>query len=250
MLALTANATAGKPIRVAIQEDSAPKYLTGTQSLPGRVEGICPDIMRAIEKQLPGTRFEFEARPQPLRRIEHRMEEGELDANCLVANNERREKFIAVPPRLFSFDYYLIARANDPVDIHDWDDVRRLGANGKVLILSGTGVTESLRSVGGLRFEESGKSASVNLRKLVMGRGRFFYYRIHDWDTQLRAAMVAGQVRILPTRMDSVHFQLMFGRHAGPELPGQIGRALQGLEANGTLSQIRDKWQLGVASKP
>jgi polar amino acid transport system substrate-binding protein len=249
-LALTANATAGKLIRVAIQEDSAPKYLTGTQSLHGRVEGICPDIMRALEKQLPGTRFEFEARPQPLRRIELRMEEGELDANCLVANNDRREKFVVAPNMLFSFNYFLIARANDPVEVRSWDDVRRLGPNGKLLILSGTGITESLRSVGGLRFEESGKSASVNLRKLVMGRGRFFYYRIHDWDTQLRAAMVAGQVRILPARMDSVHFHLMFGRHVDPELPAQVAHALQELESNGTLAQIRARWQLGLPSKP
>ena len=241
---LAANADAAFQIRVAVQEDSAPKYLADAPSLGGAVSGICPDLLRAIEKKLPGVHFVFEPRAQPLRRIENRMEIGELDANCLADNATRRSKFQVAPMPLFAFDYHLIARADDPVQITGWDDVRRLGANGKILILSGTGMTERLREVGGLTFEESGKSATTNLRKLIMGRGRFFYYRTLDWNSQLRAAMVTGQVRILPMRMETVQFHLMFGPHLKSELLPQVERALQELDADGTLARIRKQWRL------
>ncbi len=243
-LLLAANADAALQIRVAVQENAAPKYIAAGPAPDLGARGICPDLLRALEKQLPDVRFVFEPRAQPLRRIENRMEKGELDANCLVDNDARRDKFQVAATPLFSFDYHLIARADDPVQIDDWGDVRRLGAHGKILILSGTGVTERLRKIGGLEFEESGKSATLNLRKLSMGRGRFFYYRTHDWNSQLSAAMVTGQVRILPTRMESVRFHLMFGAHLGEDLLPRVERALRELDANGTLARIRRQWQL------
>jgi len=238
-LALAGHAGASVEIRVAVQEDSAPKYVAGPTP-----KGICPDLMRAIEKQLPGVRFVFEAREQPLRRIENRMEQGELDANCLVDTSVRRSKFQVASTPLFSLDYHLIARAGDAVTVNGWDDVRRLGADGKILILSGTGVTERLQKLGGLTIEEGGKSATANLHKLVMGRGRFFYYRTHDWTSQVSAAGVGGQVRILPLRMESVQFHLMFGAHLKGDLLSRVERALQELDANGTLARIRKEWQL------
>lgn len=243
-LLLAATTHAAVQVRVAVQEDAAPKYVADALFPGVGAQGICPDLLRAIEKQLPGVRFVFEARAQPLRRIENRMENGELDANCLVDTGARRAKFQVISTPLFAFDYHLIARAGDPVRIDGWDDVRRLGPEGKILILSGTGVTERLSKVGGLTIEESGKSATLNLRKLVMGRGRFFYYRTHDWNSQIRAAMVSGQVRVLPLRMETVQFHLMFGAHLQGDLLPRVERALQELEADGTLARIRKQWQL------
>ena len=244
MLLQTGPALSERVMRVAVQENSAPKFVLGTASPHGAVDGVCPDILRAIEKQDPALRFVFEAQQQPLRRIELRMERAEVDANCLVNSHERRARFQVVEVPLFSLDYHLIARADDTVQVSSWDDVRQLGSQGRILVVSGTGVMERLHKVGGLTVEDSGKSATVNLRKLVTGRARFFYYRTHDWEGQVRAAVVAGQVRILPARMESVPFQLMLGRHVERAAAIRVERALQHLSANGTLAQLRAKWAL------
>lgn len=246
-LMLAGAAIAKTDLRVAVQEDSAPKFVLGSDPSAGVVEGICPDILRAIEHHDPSLRFLFEARAQPLRRILLRMERGEVDANCLVDNAERRARFQSIGVTLFSFDYHLIARVGDPVQISSWDDVRRLGAQGRILTVSGTGVMERLLKIKGLTVDDSGKSANSNLRKLVNGRGRFFYYRTHDWEGQVRAAVVAGQVRILPTPMEAVSLQLMLGRHVERGVVLRVERALRQLEANGKLAQLRAKWKLGVA---
>jgi len=236
-------AVAGQPLRIAVQENSAPKFL-GRLATDSAAEGICPDVLRSIERQDPSVRFVFEPRLQPLKRIEHGMALADTDANCLADNAERRAKFHVLPNTLFSFNYHLIARADDPVRVSDWGDVRRLGHDSKILVVSGSGVMERLRKVGGLTFEESGKSATANLKKLVLGRGRFFYYRTHDWESQIHAANVTGQVRILPARLEIVRFHLMFGRHVDPEVVARAASALQMLEADGTLAKLRIKWKL------
>ena len=239
---VSTGAFAEQALRVAVQENSAPKFIT--QSLGGAVQGICPDLLRALEQQDPTLRFTFEPSVHPLRRIEVRMEMADADANCLVDNTERRIKFHVLPTQLFSLDYHLIARANDPVHISDWEDVRRLGDEGRILIVSGTGVMNRLRKVGRLSVREGGKSATANLKMLVLGRGRFFYYRTNDWDRQVRAAKVEGQVRILPARLEAVQFHLMFGRHVEYAVVARAERALDALQANGTLALLRAKWGL------
>ena len=244
-LLLSSPAIAGRVLRVTVQEDSAPKFVIAGHADRGAVEGVCPDILRAIEQLDPGIRFVFEPHAQPLRRIVMRMEQADVDANCLINNDERGARLQVVGLPLFSFDYFLIARANDGVHIGNWDDVRRLGPEGRILTISGTGAMERLRKLGGLTVEESGKSATANLRKLVRGRGRFFYYRVHDWTKQVHQASVAGQVQILPTRMETVRFHLMLGRHVEPATVVRLERAVQQLAANGTLANVRAKWQLG-----
>jgi ABC-type amino acid transport substrate-binding protein len=241
--AVCTNVHAQQSVRIAVQENSAPKFLAPAAA-GSPAQGICPDLLRAIEQHDASVRFVFETHAQPLRRLEWRMELADTDANCLVDNAERRAKFQVVQNYLFSFNYHLIARADDMVHINDWNDVRRLGKNGKILVVSGTGVAARLRRLGGLTVDDSGKSATANLQKLVMGRGRFFYYRTHDWNNLVQAAMVDGQVRIVPTRLEVVQFHLMFGRHVDRYVVARAERALAQLEANGTLAQLRLRWAL------
>lgn len=241
--AASTNVHAHQALRIAVQENSAPKFLALAPA-GSPAQGICPDLLRAIEQHDASVRFVFETHAQPLRRLERRMELADTDANCLVDNAERRAKFQVVQNYLFSFNYHLIARGDDMVHINDWNDVRRLGKDGKILVVSGTGVVDRLRRLGGLSVEESGKSATANLQKLVMGRGRFFYYRTHDWNNLVQAAMVDGQVRIVPGRLEVVQFHLMFGRHVDRSVVARAERALAALEANGTLAQLRSRWAL------
>jgi len=250
------SAIAAQALRVAVQENSAPKFLDKADATP-RVEGICPDILAAIERRVPSLDVIYDPRPQPLKRLESNMESGLVDANCLIDTNERRAKFKILPTVLFAFDYHLIARSDDPARIANWQDVRDLGPNGRILVVTGSGSMGRLALIGGLHFEEGGKSVTANLQKLVLGRGRFFYYRIHEWERELNLAKVGGMVKILPAKMEIVHFRMMFGKHVSPDLIEKTRRALQDMDNDGELVRIRDKWNirttgemLGVKSAP
>jgi polar amino acid transport system substrate-binding protein len=234
---------AAQTIRVAAQESSAPKFLD-TPDSNAQWQGMCPDILRAIEKRNPGLRLQFDARAQPLKRIEAGMEFGTMDANCLIDNSDRRTRFTVLTTPLFSFDYHLIARNDDAIRIDSWDDVRRLGAQGRILVMSGSGAMARLARVEGLQFEEGGKSATANLQKLVLGRGRFFYYRIYEWEKEIKLAKVDGMVKILPLTMETIQFQLMFGRHVAREVIDKVQHTLHEMESDGALTQIREKWHV------
>ncbi|MFL6656689.1 MAG: substrate-binding periplasmic protein [Massilia sp.] len=241
-------AASAQTIRVAAQENSAPKFLD-TPDGNAQWQGMCPDILRAIEKRNPGLHLSFDARSQPLKRIEAGMEFGAMDANCLIDNTERRAKFTVLTAPLFSFDYHLIARSEDGIRIDNWDDVRRLGAQGRILVMSGSGAMARLARIEGLQFEEGGKSATANLQKLVLGRGRFFYYRIYEWEKEIKLAKVEGMVKILPLTMETIQFQLMFGRHVAREVVDKVQRTLHEMESDGALTQIREKWHVRLISE-
>lgn len=231
-------------IRTAAQEGSQPKFVVTGKAGKIRIDGICVEMMRAIERQEPSLRFVFAPQQEPLARIEKGMEEDDLDSNCLIRNAEREMKFQVVPTMMFSFDYHLVARADDNVQVNNWNDVRNLGVDGKLLVLRGTGAKGRLQQIGGLIVDDGGSTTAENLNKLVAGRARFFYYRTIAWKSEIARAEMDGKVRVLPTIMESIEFYLMLNKHVPKEVFDKISSALTALEKSGELMQIRKKWTM------
>lgn len=226
-------------IRTAAQEDSEPKYLDEG----GKVVGLCVDIMRAIEGLDPGLRFSGEQNWLPLLRIEHEVRNGRLDMACgFVRNREREADYQIVLPRLFPVQYRLVVRAGDEVRVRDWDDVRRLGAAGVILVNSGRGPARRLEAMGGLLIDSGGRTTLSNLRKLASGRGRFFYYRTPGLTSELRRSGVQERLRVLPAVLESQDFYMMLGRHVPKQRVARLGAAVQALEDSGELARLLDKW--------
>lgn len=224
-------------IKTAAQIDSEPKYVKSGNA----VAGICIDIMRAVEKIDPALKFVGDQQWLPLARIEATIENGSLDAGCgLQRNKEREPKFQFPATPLFPVNGMLAVRANDDVKIGGWDDVRKLGPDGVVLVNFGSGAIKRLEGLGGLKIDSAGKSNADNLEKLAAGRGRFYYYRSPGFTAELKP--YPGKFKILPTVMDSTQFFMMFGKHVPAATVEKFNNALMQLEKQGDLAKFVAKW--------
>jgi polar amino acid transport system substrate-binding protein len=232
---------AGEPaaIRVAAQSDSEPKFVAQGAA----VAGSCIDIFRAIEKVEPGLKFVGDQQWMPLKRIEAMVVGHKLDAACGLVRSEERIAAYDIPDTpLFSVNYHMLVRADDPVNVKNFDEVRALDEGGVVLVNAGSGAIAALRKAGGLRIDNTANSTAQNIDKLLAGRGRFYYYRIPGLISEIRKGGHARKVRILPAVFDTQVFYMVLGRHLGKETEDKIAQALSRLNEHGELKQIAEKW--------
>ncbi len=226
-------------LRTAAQQSTAPKFVP----VEGGAAGLCVDIHRAIERVDPGLRITGDQQWRPLPRMEAELRSGVLDIGCgLMRNRDRDADLVYVEPALFVVSYHLVARADDPVMIESWDDVRGLGDKGIVLAIHGFGHVARLKELGGLAIDSGAIDAATNLRKLLAGRGRFYYHRSPGIASEIRKAGLDGKVRVLPAMMDLQRFYMMAGRHVPATVVARLNRALAQLEASGELKRLFSKW--------
>jgi polar amino acid transport system substrate-binding protein len=243
LMAAPAHAQAQAPIvtlRVAAQEGTEPKFISGG---PGRIIGLCVDLFRTIERIDPGLIFVGDQQWMPLPRTISELAGHQHDALCAVQRTpERARQFLYLDTPLFTLNYMLLARANDPVVINHWDDVRKLGAQGVVLVNRGYTTAEMLEQIGGLQINSSASSPVINLQKLLAGRGRFFLHRGPGLQGFLQRAGVAGKVRVLPQVMFHTSTYMAMGTHVDPAVVARVRRALEQMERTGELARLLKKW--------
>lgn len=129
-------------LRTAAQLATAPKFIAQGDG----AAGLCIDLHRAIERLDPAIRITGDQQWRPLLRLEAELRSGSLDMACgLMRNREREAELAYLEPSLFSVTYFLVARADDAVDVAGWDDVRNLGDKGAILAMHGFGQVARLK---------------------------------------------------------------------------------------------------------
>lgn len=228
-------------LKTAAQEDSSPKFV---QQAGGKIEGICIDVLRALEAVDPELHISGQQQALPLARLERLLESGRLDLACgLIGNQRRARQLHLLEPALYVADYGMATRRGDPAQPASWEALAALGGDNVVLAISGSGINERIRSLPGIRVDASGLNARNNLAKLAYGRGRFFYYRLNGLREEIRSAGLGEQLQILPTVFDRYRFHLALGRHLPPSTVERIQTALLKLQAKGSLLRISTHWQ-------
>ncbi|NYE61475.1 ABC-type amino acid transport substrate-binding protein [Duganella sp. 1224] len=238
-----APAARAKPavLKVVAQEGTEPKYIPAGI---GRVVGLCVDLYRAIERVDPGIVFEGDQQWTPALQALSQLASHQSDALCAAQRtDERARQYVFLDPPLFQFRYQLIARADDPAVIAGWDDVRKLGAQGVVLINRGYTTPDMMERLAGLRVDADATTPAANLHKLVTGRGRFFLHRAPGMQGFIDRAGVAAKVRILPTVLATTNVYMAMGSHVDPALRLRVQRALEQLQKNGELARLLHKWE-------
>jgi polar amino acid transport system substrate-binding protein len=231
-------------MRTAAQNASEPKFIALVDE-DGRksVGGICIDIMRAMERIAPEIRFVGDQTWQPLKRLEAMVENGNLDVACGLLHGVAREtKFNYIEPPLFPVNYYLIVREDDDVQVENWNDVRKLGAQGVILVINGFGIINRLNELGGLTIDSGAYDSKANLDKLLARRGRFYLHRSPGINAEIRKAGMQGKVKILPTPMHTESFHMVVSKKLPAETVEAIRKAIVTLDRNGELKRIVDKW--------
>jgi glutamate/aspartate transport system substrate-binding protein len=229
-------------VRTAAQAGTEPKFAVDERS--GAVVGICIDIMQAIERVDPGLKFSGQQTWQPLARIYSSIDHGKQDASCGLSHSaERDKKYVFVGPALFTIRYHLIARADDPVSVANWDDVRQLEPDGVVLANRGFAGVALLENAGVRQIDASAASPQLNVQKLLARRGRLFFHRGPGLQAVLNRTGYGARVRILPAEMASSQLYFVVGKHLGADIVERLRNALQALEKSGELERIARGWE-------
>jgi polar amino acid transport system substrate-binding protein len=230
-------------IRTAAQIATEPKFVALTQNHKNTIGGLCIDIMRAIERIQPDLKFVGDQIWEPLVRVETGVANGTLDATCgFLRNSVREAKFNYIEPPLFPVHYYLVVRNDDDVRVKNWDDVRKLGDQGIVLLINGFGMINRLHDIGGLKIDAGATDSKTNLEKLLARRGRFYIHRSPGIETEIRKAGLQDKVRLLPTIIHTETFHMVVSKTMPAETVDKIRRAVQQLESTGELKQLLEKW--------
>lgn len=236
-------ASAVTEVKTAAQEATVPKFIAQKQDGKTTVGGLCVDIMRAIERVEPDLKFSGDQVWQPLVRAEAGVATGNLDAACAFLRNRTREsKFVYVDPPLFSVNYHLVARTGDDVQIANWDDVRKLGEQGVVLVINGFGMIKRLEELGGLRIDSGATDSKSNLDKLLAGRGRFYMHRSPGVKTEIRLAGVQDKVKLLPAVVHTEKFYMVMAKTVPAEVVEKMRKAISQLDRSGELAKLFEKW--------
>jgi len=240
LLACGALAAPVTVLRVAAQEGTEPKFMPGPQ---GGVIGLCIDIMHAIERIDPGLHFEGHQHWMPLVRVYHEASVGQQDAVCAMQHLPDREpQYRFIEPPLFNINYMLMARTDDAAVINSWDDVRKLGPQAVVLANRGFASNQILEQLGGIQIDASAASTSMNLQKLMAGRGRFFLHRTPGLHGVLERGGALNKVRILPTVMLKAPLYMALSRQLDPAVAERVRAALEQMARSGELDQLLKKW--------
>ncbi|MCG2586053.1 ABC transporter substrate-binding protein [Massilia sp. TS11] len=227
-------------LRTSAQLATAPKFIS-----KGRTEvvGLCVDVFRALERIDPGLRFSGDQQWRVTARIEDELERGQLDVACASVRSREREaryQFIDVP--IMTARYFLLARADDPVQVNNWADLLALAPNNSMLVVKGFGILGRLREVGLSNIDDGALDNSTNLQKLVAGRARFFIMRSPGIDSLLRETGLEAKVRVLPAMLEQQPLFMMTGRHLAAATQQRLTRAIIRLEQSGELHRILVRW--------
>lgn len=237
-LALVSSLAAATPItlRIMAQGSVPPKWLAAG----GKVTGVCPDILAAIEKIEPRLRFtrEFEIRSIAL--LEQGLENGKIDAACALFDTARRRQVARiVGPALYMVRHRLAARSDDPVTVGSMEELARL----KPLIttLRSASYAGQLRALG-LEVDDSSGDNSVNLKKIIAGHGRFLYISELTLAWLMEQDAFKGKVRMVDwiIKQEPIYFHV--SKQAAPGADQLVGQALVKLHDMGELARIYERW--------
>lgn len=238
------SAYAVSEIRTAAQESSDPKFIAIVKDGKPAVGGICVDIMRAIERVDPSIKFVGDQSWLPRPRLEANALTGSIDMICgSLRSTDRLAKFDFIDTPIFSVDYLLAVRADDPVQVNNWDDIRKLGDDGIILAIHGFGIVEALDKIGGLKIDAGAYSSKSNLNKLIARRGRFYCHRSPGIMTEIRLAELTDKIKVLPTVMLKEDFYIIVSKKMAPENAKKLRAALAVLSNRGDLALIFQKYK-------
>jgi len=145
---------------------------------------------------------------------------------------------------LYNVRHQVAVRADDPVDVRDFADIRALGAQGVILATRASGYPSFLAGQPGLIVDAGAADDAQNLRKLLGGRGRFFYQSDATLRHVIEAEGLQERVRILPAVFHADAELLAHAPGLAPERLARVVAAMRTLELNGTAARLRAAYGL------
>ena len=226
----------GITLRTMAQESLPPKWL----NRDGQADGVCPDILRAIEKLQPRLHFtgmdDFRSVPA----IEQGLENGDVACACGLLDTPRRRRIADISKQpLYTVRHRLAVSASDRIVINTLEELVKLKQ--AVTTSRGAGYAEQLRARGVMVDDSSGDNI-VNLKKIMAGHGRLFYMNELTLHWILRDSGLRDRIRLLPAVMREEPVYFWTSKKTDPAVALQLRQALQQLAGSGELARIYARW--------
>lgn len=239
----TGHAAAGElMLRTAAQSGMNLKFNVSGDGPPG----FCVDYVQALQRVDPGLVFSGLDEAVPLTRIESDLAAERIDLFfALLKTRDRvaRIGFVETPP-LYNVRHQVAVRADDPVQVRNFDDIRALGSQGVILATRSTGYPSFLADQPGLIVDAGASDNARNLRKLISGRGRFFYQADATLRHVIEAEGLQQRVRILPAVFHADSQLLAHAPSLAPQRLARVVAAMRALELNGMAARLRAAYGL------
>lgn len=245
LLMLTATALTAWPasaraevvnLAVRAQESLPPKWINrGDHS-----EGVCPEILQAIEKVEPRLHFTGQHDFRSIPVIEQGLESGNVACACALLDTARRRDIATIVGKpLYMVRHRVAAAASDHVKVDSLEELVKL----KPLINTsrGAGYSDQLRALG-LKVDDSTGDNVTNLKKIIAGHGRFFYMNELSLNWIVRENGLREQIRVVPGVLKEEPIYFWVSKKVPPATVQLLDQALLKLKMNGELTRIYERW--------
>lgn len=223
-------------VRLMAQESIPPKWIVDDRA----VQGVCPDLLAAMERIEPRLRFSGFDRGRSLPVIENALETGRVSAACALLDSPRRRS-VAIRSRVTLYDvkHRLAGAIGDTQVVNNFDDLVRL----KPLVNTARGSAYILQlKERGIAVDDSTGDSIVNLRKILHGHGRYTYMNELSLLYFIHTERLEDKVRMLPAVFNEEPVYFWVSRKADPALAPMIDQTLARLKASSELARIYDRW--------
>lgn len=211
--------------------------------------GFCIDYARELASHDPGLQCEGLEQYLPVLRIERELAAGSMDVFfglLKTAARLERFRFIDQPPLYISRHRAAVRAQDREADaVRSLDDIRALGDQGVVLATRGTAYTSYLLRQPGLKVDDGATDHVQNLRKLLKGRGRFFYQSEGMIRQLIQAEGLQDEVRMLPTVFAAEPLLVACSPTLDAARLARLTAAMNALESDGSAARLRLAYALG-----
>jgi ABC-type amino acid transport substrate-binding protein len=205
-------------------------------------QGLCLEILRAVERVDPGLHFSGLDQQAPLKRIERLLTEGQIDAFfCLLKSPEREKlwRYAAVP--LYSVRHVVVQRADDTRSLDTLAELAAASQHKPVLVIRGTALARRLVAADVAIAEVASEREALQM--LLLGRADAVYGQDINLQRHVGDARLGDKLRLGPTPF---HQEPQFVALRA-DLPAaheeRLTQALRKLERDGTLRQLAEKYR-------
>lgn len=221
-------------------QDFYPKFYIHNNEM----RGYAVDIINAVRRIDKNINFEGYKEFCTIPRIEVDLLEGRKDVFLAAFKTSAREKkFYFLDTPLYLLRYVVVVRKNDPVKVSSFDEIRRLGKEGVILTLFGTGLQSFLEKQSGLQIDSSVSTVDANLRKLQNGRGRFFFTVDLGIEDLLKRPPWKDKFAILPAEFGKEPQFIMISKKMPSKNIAPLLKAISLLKSSGELDRIFDAYK-------
>lgn len=226
-------------IKTVSQDGFTAKFNLENEQKPG----LIIEILRAIEKIDPGIKFTGLETKATTARIESMLTDGAIDTFFGLAKTPERESMYNIldPPLYITFQC-LVVRADDNVVVKSFDDIKKLGKEGVILVVPGTTQFNYLSTIDGLILDNGSKSAADNLQKLANNRGRFYYGSDINTFDEIENQGMQSKVKILPVRFQEAPICGVISKKAPANITQRLQADYQKLITSGEITKIYKKY--------